>query len=152
MLTILAVGTLLRPSSLPLFSGMLLSSIVYNVAKWPFVVNHILLETIINATILGAIIATLLGRREFRHFDDKFRMEVFQRFSPVIWIMLVTGFIGGRSVCHPGFLFTQHFDSNDDAVFSRRRSVCDEDCCTGRSGVSSCRPSAGYAATSSGQT
>ena len=89
MLTILAVGTLLRPSSQPLFSGMLLSSIVYNVAKWPFVVNHILLETIINATILGAIIATLLGRREFRHFDDKFRMEVFQRFSPVIWIMLV---------------------------------------------------------------
>jgi hypothetical protein len=41
VVTILAIGTLLRPSSIPMFAGMLLSSIVYNVGKWPFVVNHI---------------------------------------------------------------------------------------------------------------
>ncbi len=55
VLTALAVATMLRPSSLWLLAGMLTSSIVYNVLKWPFVVNHILLESIINATILAAI-------------------------------------------------------------------------------------------------
>lgn len=87
--TILAVGTLLRPSSIVLFAGMLLSSILYNVAKWPFVVNHILLESIINTTILGAIVHSSLFCRRKQHTFNSLRDEIFERFSPVIWIMLV---------------------------------------------------------------
>ena len=89
MVTILAIGTLLRPSSIPMFAGLLLSSVVYNVAKWPFVVNHILVESIINATVLGAIGLTLLRRRKSLSMDDGFREEVFQRFSPVLCGVLV---------------------------------------------------------------
>ena len=89
VVTILAVGTLLRPSSIPLFTGLLLSSIVYNVTKWPFVVNHILLESIINATVLGAIGLTVFRRRASLNLNAEFREEVFQRFSPVLCGVLV---------------------------------------------------------------
>ena len=111
VVTILAIGTLLRPSSIPMFAGMLLSSIVYNVAKWPFVVNHILVETIINATVLAAIGLTFFRRRNSLSLDDGFREDVFRRFSPVLCGVLVllywfayiaklnTGFINADVSC-----------------------------------------------------
>ncbi len=42
IVTAFALATLVRPSSLWLFTGMLASSVVYNFLEWPFVVNHIL--------------------------------------------------------------------------------------------------------------
>ncbi len=90
VLTVLAVATLLRPSSLWLFAGMLTSSIVYNVLKWPFVVNHILLESIVNATILAAILRTLLfaGAGPDR-FGREVREQVYDRFAPVVAVLVV---------------------------------------------------------------
>ncbi len=90
VLTALAVTTLLRPSSLWLFAGMLTSSIIYNVLKWPFVVNHILLESIVNATILAAILRTLLfaGAGPVR-FGREAREQVYDRFAPVVAVMVV---------------------------------------------------------------
>ena len=52
LLTIAALAVLLKPRSLILFSAMLTTSVVYNFLKWPFVVNHILMETVINLTVL----------------------------------------------------------------------------------------------------
>lgn len=86
--TILATGTMLRPSSLPLFSGMLLASIVYNVAKWPFVVNHILLETLINATILAAIAAVYGPSRRRVAEVQSLREQVVDRFASVVAVMV----------------------------------------------------------------
>ena len=67
---------------------MLGSSIVYNVDKWPFVVNHILLETIINLTVLVAIAWTCLTWQQGVR-DAGFRNQVFDRFAPVIRAALV---------------------------------------------------------------
>jgi len=72
-----------------MFSGLLLSSIIYNVVKWPFVVNHILLESIINAVILAAIVVTRWapgGSKASRKHD---RDAIVDRFAPVVTLMLV---------------------------------------------------------------
>lgn len=84
ILTILAVATLLRPSSVRLFCGMLIASIVYNIAKWPFVVNHILLETLINFTLLAAVAQTAFSRRRQNSSTTSFGDEVIDRVAPVI--------------------------------------------------------------------
>src|SRR5262245_54000211 len=57
------LALLVRPSSLPLFVGLLVSSATYNVRKWPFVVNHILVETLVNLTILAALAGSWLADR-----------------------------------------------------------------------------------------
>ncbi|MGB0760055.1 MAG: hypothetical protein ACPGPS_10965 [Rubripirellula sp.] len=58
ILTAAALAALNSPRSLLLLVVMLASSIAYNVVKWPFVVNHILVETVINFIILAAIICS----------------------------------------------------------------------------------------------
>ena len=89
LVTIFGVATLLRPSSLVLFGSLLVSSICYNIAKWPFVVNHILLETLINFTILSALLQSWLVTRKQIHTDWEFRENVYSRFAPVVWTALV---------------------------------------------------------------
>jgi hypothetical protein len=90
ILTGFVLATLIRPSSILLFSGMLVTSIVYNVLKWPFVVNHILVESLINITILGAIVRTLISSDGNRwKISDKAREAIYDRFAPVVMIMLV---------------------------------------------------------------
>lgn len=85
-LTILAMATLLWPGSLPLFTGMLAISVVNNVSFWPHVSNHILLESIINVTILLAIARTYAFRRTT---EVSTREAIFHRFDSVIRAMLV---------------------------------------------------------------
>ena len=67
--------------------------VVAKVAKWPFVVNHILLESVVNSTILVAIAVTV-ARRRFTDTekDVSFRDEVFDRFAPVVRSMVVVMF------------------------------------------------------------
>lgn len=90
ILTAFILATLIRPSSIWLFSGMLVSSIVYNVLKWPFVVNHILVESLINLTILGAIVSTLISSRGDRpRVSNESRELIYDRFSPVVIAMLI---------------------------------------------------------------
>ena len=91
ILTISIVGTLLFPRSLILFSTMLSSSVFYNVGvRWPFVANHILLESLINLVILGAIGMTLV--REYRttsEADVEVRNQIFDRFAPVVGAIVI---------------------------------------------------------------
>jgi hypothetical protein len=90
LVAVFAVAVLLRPKSLPLFAAMLASSVVYNVRKWPFVVNHILVESLIDLTILAAMGAWLYARRPRRdpvEFAD--RERIYDRFAPVLRAMLV---------------------------------------------------------------
>lgn len=90
ILTAFVLATLIRPSSLWMFAGMLISSIVYNVWKWPFVVNHILVESLINLTILSAIARTLISARGTRpRVSDESREAIYDRFAPVVMVMLI---------------------------------------------------------------
>jgi hypothetical protein len=84
------LALLVRPSSLPLLVGLLVSSIVFNVRKWPFVVNHILLESLVDATVLAALAgAWLVDRRAGAGADAAFRERAYDRFAPVLRAMVV---------------------------------------------------------------
>ncbi len=90
LLTVLGLLVLVRPSSIGLFSALLAASIVYNVRKWPFVVNHILMESVIDLTLLVAIAASARlegGFARLARFEAKER--VYERFAPVLRTMMV---------------------------------------------------------------
>jgi len=90
ILTAFALATLVRPSAIWLFTGMLVSSVVYNTLEWPFVVNHILVESLINLTILGAIAGTLLSEGGSRiRVTGAARERIYFRMAPVVKAMLV---------------------------------------------------------------
>lgn len=93
ILTVAALATLNNPRSLFLFVMMLAASIAYNVVKWPFVVNHILVETLINFTILAAIIWTLFASRKVASkkstAGQHSRDQIYDRFAPVLKAMMV---------------------------------------------------------------
>lgn len=86
ILTITIMATLLFPRSLYLFSGMISLSVIYNVGvRWPFVANHIFLETLLNFVILGAIIPVVIrGYRANTAIDTGDRNEIFDRLAPVL--------------------------------------------------------------------
>src|SRR5206468_6941631 len=105
---VLAFGLalLVRPSSLPLLLGLLVSSVVYNVRKWPFVVNHILVESLVDATILGALAGSwLVDRPRGAPAGREFRERAFDRFAPVVrgMVVLMYGFAFLAKLNH-GFL------------------------------------------------
>lgn len=90
LLTGVAMATLLNPRSLLLFTGMLIASVVYNVLKWPFVVNHILVETLINLTILASIGGILIRRRGDLQDPLRRREAIYEGFAPVVrWMLIV---------------------------------------------------------------
>ena len=90
LVTLFGLATILWPRRVMLFALMLVSSVAYNVEKWPFVVNHILVESLINLTILAAMAAVLLrgGPAEGRAVRRRHGLVV-DRFAPVVRIMLV---------------------------------------------------------------
>src|SRR5215475_7437530 len=84
------LALLVRPSSLPLLVGLLVSSVTYNVRKWPFVVNHILVESLVDLTILAALAGSwLVDRPRGGPADRAFRERAFDRFAPVLRAMVV---------------------------------------------------------------
>jgi len=89
LLTVLAVGVLLFPRAVPLLTAMLAASITYNVAKWPFVVNHILVESLIDTLLLGALVWSWLERRAALVPGADWRERVVDRFAPVARTMLI---------------------------------------------------------------
>ena len=108
----LSTAVLVSPGSLPLFAAMLASSVAYNVVKWPFVVNHILVESLIDVTVLVGIGWTLLRDRRLAGLSDFERRErLFDSFAPVLRGMLIamyffavlaklnTGFLDPRLSC-----------------------------------------------------
>lgn len=105
LLTGLAFAVLLRPTAIALFAAMLATSVVYNVARWPMVANHILVESLLNVTMLAALAWTLFARRDrsaptaaqdaagweqlgLRSRED--REAFFQLFAPVLRGMMIT--------------------------------------------------------------
>jgi hypothetical protein len=111
LLAFCAVAVLLFPSSLALFAAMLASSVVYNVRKWPFVVNHILVESLINLVILAFLARALLADPELRAGAKFARERVFDAIAPILRSMLIamygfailaklnTGFLDPRESC-----------------------------------------------------
>src|SRR5262245_32117356 len=61
LVAVAGLALLLRPRSLGCLAALLASSVVYNVRKWPFVVNHILTESLIDLTILAAVVGSLVA-------------------------------------------------------------------------------------------
>lgn len=93
IVTIAAVLVLLRPRAMLLFAVMLAASITYNVSKLPFVANHILVDSLIDFTILAALGWTLL-RRGVRpgpllELDPRTADDVYARFAPVVRGMVI---------------------------------------------------------------
>jgi hypothetical protein len=95
ILTATIAATVLFPGSLLLFSLFLSSSIVYNIGNWPFVANHILLESLINLTILIAIAWTVTDSRKENLAARELQEKIFDRFAPVVGVMVILmyGFI-----------------------------------------------------------
>ena len=83
------VLTIMFPASIGLFSLMLISSVIYNIGLWPYVANHIVLESIINLTILFAIGYTFLQCRTRPMSDNEVRDNIFDKFAPVVLMLVI---------------------------------------------------------------
>ncbi|MDB4670830.1 hypothetical protein OAF34_01735 [Pirellulaceae bacterium] len=105
-LTGVALATLFFPRSIVLFSMMLLTSIIYNVLQWPFVVNHILVETLFNAVLLTAVGWSMLQR------NGDGRAAIIDRSAPVLCVsMVVMYYFAILAKLNAGF-----FDANQSCV------------------------------------
>jgi hypothetical protein len=83
------VLTMMFPASIALFSMMLLSSIAFNVGLWPYVANHIVLESIINLTMLSAIAYALYQSRAGSMSSSEIRDAIFDKFAPVLLLFVI---------------------------------------------------------------
>jgi len=88
LVVVFALMTLLRPQSLIPLTLLAVASSAYNIGKWPFVVNHILVETIVNLAILSAVIKSAISDRGVGL--ERRREHIFDRFCPVLMTMLVS--------------------------------------------------------------
>jgi hypothetical protein len=80
----LAISVFMFPGRIWLFAAMLASSIIYFVSQWPFVVNHVFIDTFLSATMLAALVLTaLIFKRSNSHFERYMADEWFQKFAPV---------------------------------------------------------------------
>ena len=87
LVTIFGMAALLFPRRALFLVLLCASSVVYNVCKWPFVVNHILLESIANFVILVSVVTTRLGLREDSTAQ---RAAAIDRFAPALkWSMII---------------------------------------------------------------
>jgi hypothetical protein len=89
VLTGFILATLAFPRSLALFSAMLISSIIYNIGLWPYVVNHIVLESIINFTILLSIGYALWQQKTDPVSNDEIRTRIIGKLAPVLILIVI---------------------------------------------------------------
>lgn len=90
LLTGLALYSFLRPESMTGFSLMLACSIAFNVGEWPYVVNHILVESVVNTVLLVALWWSFARDSRAGRVDPYEREEnAFATFAPVLVGMLV---------------------------------------------------------------
>lgn len=86
----LTLSVLLFPGSTLLFFAMLLGSIIYFVSEWPFVVNHIFIDTFLSTTIVLAVLLVLGGSLFTSKANDvEPRREIFDRFAPIATVMVI---------------------------------------------------------------
>lgn len=89
LVTVVALVLLFRPSSVFWLAALAVTSILYNVGKWPFVVNHILLESLINFVVLCALATLWPSQGQSAGSMLQRRDEMFDRFAPVLRVGLV---------------------------------------------------------------
>ena len=84
MFAALAIATFILPGRLWLFVPMVVSSILYFLSQWPFVVNHVFIDTFISVTMLaGLAIVALQHRRSGEAFSREVAEKWFLKFAPV---------------------------------------------------------------------
>lgn len=80
----LAILVFMFPGRVWLFGAMIFASIVYFVSQWPFVVNHIFIDTFMSASMLAALIWMVLHfKRRQIPFDRDLADAWFDKFAPV---------------------------------------------------------------------
>jgi hypothetical protein len=82
---LLCLANFVFPGRLRLFGAMLLSSIVYYLSIWPYVVNHVYADSFLAVTMLGAL-GIAFGGRLFssEHFSREDAETWFLKFAPVL--------------------------------------------------------------------
>ena len=84
LLVTLAILVFVFPGRIWLFGAMIVSSIAYFISQWPFVVNHIFIDTFLSAAMLSALILIYLHfKRSNMPFDRNMADAWFQKFAPV---------------------------------------------------------------------
>jgi len=80
----LAIAVFLFPGRLWLFVAMLVSGIVYYLGEWPFVKNHVFIDTFMSVAMLAAFIMIALPYiRSRARFDREMAEAWFLKFAPV---------------------------------------------------------------------
>lgn len=82
------IGTLLYPERLKLFLALIVAATLHYISDWPFVSNHLILDTFVSLAILGAVIAVLKGRL-FSTASPRERDEIVGKFSPVAIVIFM---------------------------------------------------------------
>lgn len=86
----LTLSVMLFPGNTWLFVAMLVGSIVYFVNEWPFVVNHIFIDTFLSATIVIAAVVVLGGALFTSKANEvEPRDEIHDRFSPIATVLVI---------------------------------------------------------------
>ena len=86
----LTLSVMLFPGNTWLFVAMLIGSIIYFVNEWPFVVNHIFIDTFLSATIVIAAVVVLGGALFTSKANEvEPRSEIHDRFSPIATALVI---------------------------------------------------------------
>lgn len=79
-----SIATLLYPGKLKLFLMLIVAATLHYISDWPFVSNHLILDTLVSLAILGAAITVLKGRLfSAAYASPSERDEIVSKFSPV---------------------------------------------------------------------
>lgn len=85
-----AIATLLYPGKLTLFVALIAAATLHYICDWPFVSNHLILDTFISLTMLGAVIIVLkAGVFSANSASPSQREEIVGKFSPVVVAMFM---------------------------------------------------------------
>ena len=87
---LLGMAVLVTPSNFRLFLASVIVTTAYHMTHWPFIINHVLLDTFISATLIMATL-TIAGPAVFRRqpLSDDVREDTLQTFTPVVTAMFV---------------------------------------------------------------
>lgn len=80
----LALATIIHPGRLKLFVALIVAATVRYISDWPFVSNHLILDTFLSLSMLGAVIFVLKGRLfSSDRASSTERDEIVARFTPI---------------------------------------------------------------------
>lgn len=87
---ICSIATLLFPKKLTLFLALIAAATWHYISDWPFVSNHLILDTFISVAMLGAAVVVLKARVfNANSASPSERIEIVEKFSPVVVAMFM---------------------------------------------------------------